>query len=85
MIPGSRVIWSTNRASQAPPPFHTPMLITSNFFFKVYVFIFEIKTEHMSGEGAEKEGERERIPSRLCAVRAKPDVGLELTNYEIMT
>ena len=28
--------------------------------------------------------ERERIPSRLCAVIAEPDVGLELTNCEIM-
>ena len=30
-------------------------------------------------------GERERIPSRLCTVSMKPDVGLEPTNYEIMT
>ena len=31
------------------------------------------------------EGQRERIPSRLPTVGAKPDVGLELTNREIMT
>ena len=29
--------------------------------------------------------ERERISSRLHAVRAEPDVGLKLTNCEIMT
>ena len=28
---------------------------------------------------------RETIPSRLCTVSTKPDVGLELTNHEIMT
>ena len=27
--------------------------------------------------GAEKEGQRERFPSRLCAASAEPDVGLE--------
>ena len=35
----------------------------------------------MREEGAE----RERIPSRLCTDRAEPNVGLKLTNYEIMT
>ena len=32
-----------------------------------------------------KEGKRERIPSRLCDVSAEPNVGLKLTNCEIMT
>ena len=36
-------------------------------------------------KGAEKERGRERIPSRLCAVNAELDVGLDLTNLEIMT
>ena len=35
--------------------------------------------------GAEREWERERIPSRLCAVSMEPDVGLEPTNCDIMT
>ena len=38
--------------------------------------------------GAKREGERDRIPSRLRAVTAEPadlDVGLNLTNHEIMT
>ena len=43
----------------------------------------------MSREGAESEGERERVPSRFCAVSteldAGLDAGLELMNREIMT
>ena len=35
--------------------------------------------------GAEREGERERIPSRLHTVRTEPDTGLEPINCEIMT
>ena len=38
----------------------------------------------MSGGGAEREV-TERIPSTLCSVGAEPDVGLELTNHEIMS
>ena len=34
--------------------------------------------------GGERERERERIPSRLCAVSAESDVGLEFMNREIM-
>ena len=34
------------------------------------------------GEGERK---RERIPSRVHAISAEPDAGLELTNPEIMT
>ena len=37
----------------------------------------------MSRGGAEREGER--IPSRLHAVSAEPDAGLDLINCEIMT
>ena len=33
----------------------------------------------------ERERKRERILSRLCIVSVEPDVGLELTNLEIMT
>ena len=35
--------------------------------------------------GRGRERGRERIPSRLCAVRSKPHAGLNLTNLEIMT
>ena len=37
------------------------------------------------GEEKEREGERERIPSRLCTVSREPDVGLTPTNWEILT
>ena len=40
----------------------------------------------MSGGGAEREGDTEsEAGSRLSAVSTEPDVGLKLTNYEIMT
>ena len=41
----------------------------------------------MSGGGAEREGGRHRIGSRLQAltISPEPDVGLELMNREIMT
>ena len=39
----------------------------------------------MSGGGAEKEGDTEsEADSRLQAGSTEPDVGLELTNHEIM-
>ena len=46
--------------------------------------MFILRERARVGEG-QKERERERIPSRLYAVSAKPNVGLELTNREIMT
>ena len=36
-------------------------------------------------QGRDRQRERKRIPGRLCAVSAEPDVGLDLTNREIMT
>ena len=36
------------------------------------------------GEG-EREGERENIPSRLCTVSTKPNMGLDPMNCEIVT
>ena len=49
------------------------------FFFKFYVFILREK----EGEHGVGGAEREKIPSRLCAVSSEPDVGLklELTNW----
>ena len=46
----------------------------------------ERETECEWGRGREREGDREsEAGSRLWAVRAEPDVGLEPTNCEIMT
>ena len=40
----------------------------------------------MSGEGTEREGDTEsEAGSRLRAVSTEPNVGLELTNHELIT
>ena len=51
---------------------------------KVYLFILREKESTIRGR-AERHGERERILSRLHTVSAEPNMGLELTNREIMT
>ena len=43
------------------------------------------KREREKERQRETERERENIPSRLQAVRAKPNTGLKCTNREIMT
>ena len=35
--------------------------------------------------GGGRERGRQRMPSRLCAISAEPNVGLKCTNAEIMT
>ena len=55
------------------------------FFFNVYLFLGQRETEHDWG-GAEREGDTEyETSSRLWAVSTEPDVGLELTDREIVT
>ena len=63
------------------------MTFVSFFFFKVIYFERGRGREKASASrgGAEREGEREKIPSRLRAVSAEPDMGLEPMNREIMT
>ena len=47
---------------------------------------FKRKRQSASGWGAEREGDTEwEAVSRLWAVSTEPDVGLKLTNCEIMT
>ena len=66
-----------------------PILILHvNFFFIFSMFIYFFERERdrekqsMSGEGAGREGDTEsEAGSRLLAVRAEPDAGLELTNH----
>ena len=48
----------------------------------MYLFLRERERDREGG--AEREGEREN-PSRLRAVSAEPDAGLELTTHEITT
>ena len=45
-------------------------------FFKVYLFILE--REHVHVWEGQREGERERIPSRLPTISTEPDAGLKL-------
>ena len=48
----------------------------------MFIYLF-IESESRQAKEGQREGDR--IPSRLCAVSAKPDVGLKLTNRKIMT
>ena len=52
-------------------------------FFNVYLFILKEREWESTSEGGAGR-RRDRIPSRLHAVSAEPDVGLKLTNCEIM-
>ena len=57
-------------------------------FFNVLLFIFgrETQTQHDQGRGRERQGDTEsQGGSRLWAVSTEPNMGLELTNCEIMT
>ena len=53
----------------------------------MFIFERERETERQreSKLGRGREKREKRIPSSLQAVSAEPDVGLELTNCEIMT
>ena len=60
------------------------MIFLFKTFSRFYVFI--LKEREGKRESREKtERGRERIPSRPRAASAEPDVGLEPTNYEIIT
>ena len=52
------------------------------FFFLMFIY-FEREENTQAGE--DRKRGRERIPSRLHNNSAKPDVGLDLTNFVIMT
>ena len=43
------------------------------------------EAESKREQGSGRERERERIPSSLQAASSEPDLGLELTNCEIVT
>ena len=52
------------------------------FFFLVYLFCVR---EKQSEQGRGREREEDRIPSRLLAPGAEPDLGFNPMNREIMT
>ena len=56
----------------------------SNRFFK-FIYLFWEREREREHSRDRKRGGRDRIPSRLRAVSPEPDVGLELTNLEIVT
>ena len=50
------------------------------------MFIYsERETASTQAREGQRERERERVPSRLHVVSTEPDIGLDLTNQEIMT
>ena len=52
----------------------------------MFIYFWDRERQSMSGGGAEREGDTEsEAGSRLWAVSTEPDVGLELTDREIMT
>ena len=64
----------------------TIFLMSGNIKANMIIFLdLFILRERESGRGAERERERQRIPSRLCTVSAEPSVGLKLINCDIMT
>ena len=54
-------------------------------FFFSFIYFWETETEHKWGEGQREKETESKAGSRLWAVSTEPNVGLELTNHEIMT
>ena len=69
-----------------PVPLTEPARHLKNIVFKKNVYLF--LRESTSGEGAERRSRErggQRIQSSLCADSRQPDMGLKLTNREIIT
>ena len=62
--------------------FFTTNLTAASFLKSLFIY-FERERERAGGRQTQRG--RERIPSRLHVVRAKPDIGLHPTNTEIVT
>ena len=57
-----------------------------HIFFLMFIYFWDRERQSMSGGGAEREGDTEsKAGSRLWAVSTEPNVGLKLTDREIMT
>ena len=70
--------------NQLSPP--SSLLFLLLFFIIVFIlFLFFSSWFTYLGVGEEQGEERQRVPSRLHTVSEEPDVGLELTDHEIMT
>ena len=56
------------------------------FFSTFFIYFWDREKQSMNGGGAEREGDTEsETGSRLRAISPEPDVGLELTDREIVT
>ena len=56
------------------------------FFFNVFIYFWDRERQSMNRGGAEREGDKEsKAGSSLRAVGTEPNMGLELTNREIVT
>ena len=60
------------------------LLFSFYYFFNVYLFLRERKRQCLWGRGREGDTESE-AGSRFRALSTEPNVGLELTNHEIVT
>ena len=49
------------------------------------MFVFEREGKRTRAREGQRERGRQRIPRRLYAVHAQPNIGPKLTNHEIMT
>ena len=58
-------------------------LCRQHFIFVIFLYIF-LRERKRASKG-QREGERERIPSRFRTTRAEPDTGLDPVNREVMT
>ena len=85
--------YAASQMHQMPPSFKTVHVVSCEFqlkFFFIFFYVYllslrDMGRESTSKEGAERESERERVPSRLRTVSAEPDARLESVNWEIMT
>ena len=62
-----------------------PLVKILMFFTPFFAFILIKKKNVLTFILRERKTDIQRIPSRLHAVSAEPDMGLKLTNCEIMT
>ena len=83
---GTHKPWDHDLSRSWCPPYWATQAPLKKFFLNVYLFLRDWERQSMSRGGAEREGDTEsEAGSWLWAVSTESDVGLELTNCEIMT
>ena len=61
-----------------------PKLPTENYFY-LFIYLFEKEREKEHEQGRDREGGRQRIPSRLRSVSTEPYAGLEPMNPQVVS